>query len=111
MSHPYSSKPGDEKMARGTVIVEKATSAAAPAAGSAVVTIAGSLPTPCHELRLRIPSAPAPDGVVRIEAWSVTDPDRMCAQVLHPFSVQVSVPAGADAKIEINGTPYGSIRP
>jgi hypothetical protein len=111
MSHPYSPKPGDEKLARGTVTIDKVTSANAPAAGAIVLTIVGSLPTPCHELRLLVAPGQPAGGVIRIEAWSVTDPDRMCAQVLHPFSVQVPVQAAADSKVAINGTPYGSIRP
>lgn len=111
MSNPYSRKPGDEKLAHGAVTIDKVTSATAQEAREIVLTIAGSLPTPCHELRLRIPAAPPADGVIRIEAWSVTDPDRLCAQVLHPFSVQVPVQAGAASKIVINGTPYGQIRP
>jgi hypothetical protein len=53
----------------------------------------------------------SPDGLIRIEAWSVTDPDRLCAQVLQPFSVQVPVRAPAGAKIDINGKTYDSIRP
>jgi len=111
MSHPYSPKLGDEKLTRGAVTIDKVTSATARATGETVLSITGTLPTPCHELRLRIPATTSPDGLIRIEAWSVTDPDRMCAQVLHPFSVHVPVRVAADSKITINGKAYDSIRP
>jgi hypothetical protein len=111
VSHPYSPKPEDEKLTRGTVAIDAVTGAAAQAAGEIVLSITGTLPTPCHELRLRIPATVSTDGLIRIEAWSVTDPDRLCAQVLQPFSVQVPVRAAAGAKIEINGKTYDSIRP
>ena len=98
MSHPYSPKSGDDRLTRGPVTIEKLT------ADAAVLTITGTLPTPCHELRLSVPDAPAADGSVRIEAWSVTDPARMCAQVMQPFSVQVPV-RSANVPVTVNGQP------
>jgi hypothetical protein len=105
VSNPYSPRSGDEKLARGGVMIDKVARAAGAAPEETVLTIAGSLPTPCHELRLRIPQAPSPDGVIRIEAWSLADPDRVCAQVLTAFSVQVRTPA-AEGKIAINGALF-----
>ena len=106
MSHPYSPKPGDELLTRGPVTIEKVTTASPRPSEAAVLTITGTLPTPCHELRLSVPDAPAADGSIRIEAWSMADPDRMCAQVLQPFSVQVPVRA-ADFGITVNGQQAG----
>jgi len=104
-SYPYSPKPGDSRLERGTVAIEK-VAAAAPLSGSSaevVLTLTGTLPTPCHELRLKLPSAPPVADKLDIEAWSVADPSKMCAQVLQPFSVQVPVSAATQAKIKVNG--------
>jgi hypothetical protein len=46
--------------------------------------LAGSLPTPCHRLRVVVPE-PDDEGKIMIEVFSLVDPDQMCAQVLTPF--------------------------
>jgi hypothetical protein len=102
MSNAYDPKPGDDKLQRGTVTIDKAERS--ERTGKTLLAISGSLPTPCYELRLRVPPTPGSDGVVRIEAWSVTDPDRMCAQVLHPFAVEFAIPGAA--KFTINGRSF-----
>jgi hypothetical protein len=52
--------------------------------------ISGNLPTPCHQLRI-VTSEPD-DGHIQIRAYSVSDPEKMCMQVLKPFTA--SVPLG-----------------
>lgn len=56
----------------------------------------GSLPTPCHQLRVAV-QQPNAQNQILIEVYSVVDPDKMCTQVLEPFEVTVplgSYPAG-----------------
>jgi len=50
--------------------------------------ISGNLPTPCHQLRV-ITSKPDADGHIQIQAYSVSDPGKMCTQVLKPFEAEV----------------------
>ncbi len=105
--NPYSPKPTDAKWTRGGVDIQRTTIAGSASNAASMLTITGNLPTPCHELRLRIPDRPDAQGVLRIEAWSVSDPDRMCAQVLQPFSVQVQVRRGKESTILLNGHEVG----
>src|SRR5258708_27409935 len=54
MSHPYSPKPGDDHLTRGPVTIEEVTMASPRPSEPTVLTITGTLPTPCHELRFSI---------------------------------------------------------
>lgn len=95
----FSPRAGDDRLARGTVALESAV----VSSNESTLTVAGTLPTPCHELRVSEAGAPDAEGFVRLEVWSVADPSQMCAQVLQPFSVQVPVKTGL--RIKVNGQP------
>ena len=102
--NPYSPKPADSKLARGSVEIQHAAVATLAAKTASTLAIEGNLPTPCHELRLQIPDSPDAQRVLRIEAWSVSDPAQMCAQMLQPFSAQIELPAKSEAfTITLNG--------
>ncbi|MHB8779276.1 MAG: hypothetical protein ACYC6R_16190 [Anaerolineales bacterium] len=61
-----------------------------------MLTMKGSLPTPCHQLRVSVSPTDA-DNKVIVNIYSVSNPDEMCAQVLEPFEVNFplgSFPAG-----------------
>jgi hypothetical protein len=69
----------------------------------------GSLPTPCHQLRLNI-SQPDTENRILIDLYSVVDPDKICAQMLQAFDVNIplgSFPAG-NYSIWINGSKIGN---
>lgn len=102
MENQYSTKPEDAKLTRGSVQVEQATITAGASGPTLMLT--GSLPTPCHELRLKIPDSPDAKGTISVEAWSVVDPGRMCAQMMKPFSVQVPLADKRISKVSVNGT-------
>lgn len=53
--------------------------------------IAGNLPTPCHQLRVKIPDANE-KGEIDIEVYSVVHPEEVCPQVLEPF--EENIPLG-----------------
>ena len=48
----------------------------------------GTLPTPCHQLRVAA-SEPDADGRIRLDVYSVVDPDQMCIQVIEEFEANV----------------------
>lgn len=50
--------------------------------------IAGNLPTPCHQLRVKIPGANE-KGEIHIEVYSVVHPEEVCPQVLEPFDENI----------------------
>jgi hypothetical protein len=102
MDNHYSAKAEDAKLTRGSVQVEQATITPSGDTGP-TLTIAGSLPTPCHELRLKISDSPDAQGTINVEAWSVVDPGRMCAQIIKPFSVQVPLTDKRISKVSVNG--------
>lgn len=101
MIQSLSPRAGDERLTRGPVILESV----ALSSDGAVLTIVGTLPNPCHELRVSGLDARQANGDVPLEAWSVADPSQMCAQMLQPFSVQLPVKPGA--RITVNGQPVG----
>lgn len=52
--------------------------------GRARFTVAGAVPTPCHQLILEVGS-PGADKVIGLDAWSEIPADAVCIQVLQPF--------------------------
>ncbi|MCS5691905.1 hypothetical protein NZK33_07890 [Cyanobium sp. FGCU-6] len=102
MSSAYAAQPGDALLRRGDVNIEKVTVAEMVGEHGQLVTITGSLPTPCHRLRLRIPAMASADGVLRITAWSISDPAEVCAQMLQPFTVRFPIKMKAASRISVN---------
>jgi hypothetical protein len=49
-----------------------------------VLHVEGNLPTPCHQLRAEI-SKPNQQNKIKVELFSLVNPDQICAQVLSPF--------------------------
>lgn len=55
-----------------------------------LLTLKGSLPTPCHVLRVKI--SPSDEmKTLTIDVYSVADPKSACAQVLQPFEAEVPI--------------------
>ncbi len=100
MTNPHAEQAGDSRLVKGPVFLESVKQSVG-AGNARRVLITGSLPSPCHQLRVRIPSRAAADGVWTVEAWSVADPVAVCAQVLQPFAVEVMVPEAA-ARLRVN---------
>ncbi len=58
--------------------------------------LTGSLPTPCNQLRVAV-SPPDSENKVLVDVYSVSDPDKICMQVIEPFDVNIplgSFPTG-----------------
>ena len=71
--------------------------------------LSGHLPTPCHELRVKI-EAPDDKNDIHIEIYSVADAEVICAQVLRAFNETIalgSYPSGS-YMVWINGDPIGN---
>jgi hypothetical protein len=104
-------KPGDEDLQRGEVAISKAellTLESYPP--QYVLKLEGTLPTPCHKLRVRVP-APDKEKRVLIEAYSLSTPGEVCIQMLAPFEASISLanlPSG-QYTIWLNGQELGSI--
>lgn len=98
-SNPYAAKPGDERLTRGSALIEHAT------ISDNAITLKGQMPTPCHELRVSVPVTPDSSGRLNVEVWSVVDTAKMCAQMLQPFSATISLPNKPRTGVLVNGNP------
>lgn len=84
-TNPFAPKPGDAKLTRESVFVDEMSLVIRESYPPQIsLSIQGNLPTPCHELRVKIPS-PDPENKIMVEAYSLVDPAGACAQVLKPF--------------------------
>jgi hypothetical protein len=87
----YAPQPGDSTLTRGGVFLESTNMLIKESYPVQVaVNLSGNLPTPCNILRAAV-SLPDADKNIRIELYSVLDPEAMCAEVLQPFEVTLSL--------------------
>lgn len=75
-----------------------------------VLSIKGSLPTPCNELRLRV-EEPDEENRINIEVYSVIDPGMICVQVLEEFeeNIPLGTPPPGYYAVFVNGEELGEI--
>lgn len=111
MSSPYQPQPDDAKLQRGQAFVESAQVIVAESfPPQFFLSLMGSLPTPCHQLRIVTGN---PDGRhrINIDVYSVVDPNQACTQVLEPFNVNVPLGKLPSGKYEVwvNNQPAGEI--
>jgi hypothetical protein len=107
----YSPQPSDNQLTKGPVYIDSADILILESYPLQYrLVMKGSLPDPCHQLRVVVPQ-PDEQNVVDVELFSVVDPGSVCIQVLAPFEVSVSLdgfPAGT-YDIRVNGDPVGQI--
>nr|BAL44362.1 hypothetical conserved protein [uncultured bacterium]BAL56560.1 hypothetical protein HGMM_F40G09C07 [uncultured Chloroflexota bacterium] len=105
---PYLPRESDASLMRGPAFLESVDILVLESyPPQYVLLIQGTLPTPCHELRVRV-SAPDEEGNVHIEVYSVADPQRVCIQVLKSFSERIPVLSGAGKyTFWVNGKKVG----
>ena len=65
--------------------------------------VTGDLPTPCHEFHSRV-AEPDEQNRVYVTAWSESDPNTVCIQVLEPF--YLSIPISMEGSGEGSYTVY-----
>ena len=108
----YSPKPDDESLTRGQAYVDSSdvlTLESFPL--QFMLHIVGNVPTPCNALRVAV-SAPDVENKIVVDVYSVSDPDRMCSQVLQPFDVNVPLGSFPEGKysIWVNGKMVAEIQ-
>ena len=106
-SEDWTPQASDQNMTRGEVDIQE--SGILPTREDAAVSalyLSGYLPTPCNQLRVVV-SAPDAQGQILVEAYSVTDPNELCVQVLAPFTAAVPLPAyiPGETSVVVNGQP------
>jgi inhibitor of cysteine peptidase len=72
--------------------------------------VKGTLPTPCHALKWEV-TGPDLSGRIDVTAYSLTDPDQACIQVLEEF--EAGIPLGSyeegQYSVFLNGEQVGEI--
>jgi hypothetical protein len=70
--------------------------------------ISGSLPTPCHELKVKV-SKPDLQNQIAIDAYSLVDPNQNCIQVLKAFDETIPLDSYTDGTytVTLNGQDVG----
>ncbi|HET8707227.1 MAG TPA: hypothetical protein VFM46_13070, partial [Pseudomonadales bacterium] len=71
--------------------------------------LAGSLPTPCHQLRVVV-QEPV-ENKINVEVYTLVDPNMMCTQVLKAFQVNIGIktPQAGAYDVLLNGEKVGEI--
>lgn len=93
----YQPQQGDDQLKTGNVYIDSSeilTLESFPL--QFTLHMKGSLPTPCHKLRVAV-QPPDDQNKILVEVYSLVDPDKMCTQVLEPFEINIplgSYPAG-----------------
>jgi hypothetical protein len=95
--NPFAPQGGDENLLRGNAFLSEASLVIRESFPPQIsLHVQGDLPTPCNQLRVDI-AAPDAQNKIEVELYSVSDPNRVCAQVLQPFEEAIDLgtfPAG-----------------
>ncbi len=105
-------QPGEAQMDRGPVFLDasEVVELEGVAAQTAAIHLTGSLPDPCHALRVEV-GAPDADNNIQVDVYSVVpNPDMMCVQVLVPFEVSVPLEglAAGEFRVMVNEQDLGT---
>ncbi|MDI6768721.1 MAG: hypothetical protein QMD04_03495 [Anaerolineales bacterium] len=106
---PYEPQPSDAVLVRSEVYLDETDILIMESYPVQIaLLLQGSLPTPCHALRVAV-SAPDAKNRIFIDVYSVTDPNQICIQVLAPLNS--TVPLGSFASghytVWVNGEQIG----
>jgi len=113
---PWEPVVGDKNLSRGEVsITEKEIRVDTSDPQQYVLFLSGTLPTPCHQLRVTV-SRPDEKNQIFVEAYSVVDPSEICIQVLESF--EENIPLGSFSSgsqitytVFVNGQSVGQFVP
>ena len=108
---PWQPQAADQSLQRGEAFVSKMDILVAESfPPQYTLNLEGTLPTPCHQLRVEV-AAPDSQDRIQVSVYSVVDPSAICTQVLEPFEAAISLegqPAGSYTVV-VNGEEAGSI--
>lgn len=105
----FDPQPGDAKLQQGPAFVDHSELVSlSDSPYRLALHITGSLPTPCHQLRVKV-DQPDRDRQVAVSVYTVVNPDMVCTQVIKPFEISVPVPAypAGNYQAVVNGQKVG----
>ena len=89
--NPFSPRPEDKNLTRGNVYLKEASLVIRESFPPQVsLTVQGDLPTPCHQLRADT-GTPDAENRIEVDLYTVSDPNKVCAQVLEPFEASIDL--------------------
>lgn len=110
---PWEPAAGDDKLIRGEVsILETELQSQASDPTQYVLFLSGTLPTPCHHLRVNIPE-PDEKNQIQVEVFSLVDPADICIQMLEPFEINIPLEnySSGNYAVFVNGRPVSKLTP
>jgi len=109
LGDPYAPQPADSSLNRGEVFLEEQGLLVRESYPPQIsLSMSGNLPTPCNELRVQVGEADETNNI-KVDAYSVVDPNIMCTQVLKPFQATIDLgtfPSG-HYSVYVNGKLAG----
>ena len=89
--NPFSPRSEDKNLIRGNVYLNEASLVIRESFPPQIsLTVQGDLPTPCNQLRAEI-AGPDAENKIEVDLYSVSDPNKACAQVLEPFEESIDL--------------------
>jgi hypothetical protein len=106
----FSPRPGDERLEQGPVFLGGSELVELPSYPPRyLLRLRGSLPTPCHQLRV-VASRDEARAQILVEVYSLKDPGAICVQVVTPFETDVALEAVVRPyEVVVNGQSAGII--
>jgi hypothetical protein len=105
----YDPQPADESWNRGGVFADRFDVMMLESYPVQVhLQIVGNLPDPCHQFRAVV-SEPDEQHQIKVDVYSVADPEMMCVQTLVPFEQSVALGdfTEGDFTVWVNGAQVG----
>lgn len=105
----YLPKPADSQFVRGNLFIGEAGLILRESFPVQVaLELSGELPTPCHQLRV-IAEPPDAENRIRVEAYTVVNPDLNCIQVVKLFleTIELGTFPGGHYTVWVNGEEVG----
>jgi hypothetical protein len=88
---PFAPQPGDDNFSRGIVFIQEMNLLIRESFPPQIaLTLSGELPTPCHQLRVKV-NEPDTENRIDIEAYTIVNPDLACIQVVEPFNASIEL--------------------
>ena len=107
--NPYAPREADSALQRGGAMLESQQIIAKEGFVSwYTLVLKGTLPTPCHHLRVAI-SAPDARNVINVQVYSVFAPKEFCIAVIEPFEAAIRLDGYVAGKytVLVNGAVAG----
>ena len=91
VTSPYLPQPDDASLSQGEVFIQEMGLIIRESYPPQIsLNLGGELPTPCHQLRVQV-EEPDEDNRIDVDAYSVVDPEMVCAQVLESFEANIDL--------------------